>query len=346
MQVIRVRNVCEALSVGVGFLMREGVKEQSRNGPVLVAPCPVTTVYDYPTERVLLSTARDANPFFHLYEAMWMLAGRRDAESLNLFVKDFGARFAEPDGRIHDAYGYRWRNMLGVDQLDVITYRLKRDPTDRQCVLQMWSTVSDLMPGPEKTRPCNTHAYFRVRQADAMPVLDMTVCCRSNDMILGGYGANAVHFSVLQEYLAARIDVLVGRYYQLSNNCHVYESELEKIHRRMTIRQPIVEALTRDEYVEMPAHVHTQPLVYDAATFDHELTLVMRQHDAGIAGHQDWSEIKNRFLVDTFWTAMVAFHRWRSANKFSAITMAEKIAAPDWRRACVEWMNRRKENRT
>ena len=40
--------------------------------------------------------------------------------------------------------------------------------------------------------------------------LQMTVHCRSNDIIWGTYGANAVHFSILQEYVAARIGVDLG----------------------------------------------------------------------------------------------------------------------------------------
>jgi thymidylate synthase len=53
-------------------------------------------------------------------------------------------------------------------------------------------------------------------------VLDLTVLCRSNDVVWGAYGANAVHFSVLQEYLAGRIGVDVGVMYQFSNNYHGY----------------------------------------------------------------------------------------------------------------------------
>jgi hypothetical protein len=47
----------------------------SRAGDVLVAPHPVMSVTSIPTERVLFDPARDANPFFHLFESLWMLAG-------------------------------------------------------------------------------------------------------------------------------------------------------------------------------------------------------------------------------------------------------------------------------
>ena len=48
-------------------------------------------------------------------------------------------------------------------------------------------------------------------------------------MIWGAYGANAVHMSILLEYMAARIDCAVGTYYQFSNNLHAYVDTLEKV---------------------------------------------------------------------------------------------------------------------
>jgi hypothetical protein len=48
---------------------------------VLVSQTPVVTCYSAPTQRVLFSPMRDANPFFHLMEALWMLAGRDDVAS-------------------------------------------------------------------------------------------------------------------------------------------------------------------------------------------------------------------------------------------------------------------------
>jgi hypothetical protein len=50
----------------------------------------------------------------------------------------------------------------------------------------------------------------------------MTVCCRSNDMLWGAYGANVVHFSILQEVIAIELGVGIGVYRQVSNNFHLY----------------------------------------------------------------------------------------------------------------------------
>ena len=89
MKVISARNVNRAMQLGVAFFRGpEGVnyrKQESRNGMTREAITPVTTVYQKPWERVLFSAERDANPFFHLFESIWMLAGSNDLSKLLYF---------------------------------------------------------------------------------------------------------------------------------------------------------------------------------------------------------------------------------------------------------------------
>src|SRR6202162_4336063 len=128
MKVIHARNVNDALPQGIDHLLTHCVREESRAGPVLVAPTPVTTVYSHPQERVLFSPARDANCFFHLFESLFYLAGRNDAHWLDQFVHDFSSRFAEEDGTLHGSYGHRWRKAFDFDQLDAVVDILKNVP--------------------------------------------------------------------------------------------------------------------------------------------------------------------------------------------------------------------------
>jgi hypothetical protein len=216
-------------------LQMEGQWEETRNGLAIVHPMPFCTTYQHPWERVLFHAARRANPFFHLFEAFWMLAGRADAAWLDTYVKDFGARFAEPDGTIWGAYGHRWRHWFPdstgsstVDQLDVAVNALRANPASRQVVVSMWDAEMDLGAN-KRDLPCNTHLYLRVRPPRNAPGpsdLITTVCCRSNDAVWGAYGANAVHFSILHEYLAWRIGVNMGEMVQVSNNMHAYSSTM------------------------------------------------------------------------------------------------------------------------
>jgi thymidylate synthase len=220
MYVVYASNPDQGLYNGLRLLHEEGRRMDSRVGPVIAAPRPVTTVYSTPRDRVSLSALRDANPFFHLMEAVWMLAGRNDVE----FVAKYAARMSEfsDDGvTLNGAYGYRWRKHFDIDQLRWIAEDLKRDPNSRRAVLSMWDprVDIDLAAKGGKDVPCNTQVYFRLQTSN---LLDMTVTCRSNDVVWGAYGANVVHFSVLLEAMAALIDCGVGIYYQVSNNYHAY----------------------------------------------------------------------------------------------------------------------------
>ena len=66
-----VRNVNQAFSEIFWKLKVLNLQpEQTRNGPAIVHPEMVTTVYTCPSERVLFHAGRDANPIFHLMESI------------------------------------------------------------------------------------------------------------------------------------------------------------------------------------------------------------------------------------------------------------------------------------
>lgn len=229
MRIIQGRNVHDILPRALQLLDQEGVRRDSRNGPVLLGPS-VTTVYERPQERVLFHPSRDANPFFHLYECLWMLAGRSDVTGPARYASNM-RNYSDDGDTLNGAYGHRWRraflvpNIGSRDQLVSIARRLKENPDDRRCVLQMWSTTLDL-DNASKDVCCNLTATF---QRGLRGELDLTVFCRSNDIVLGCYGANAVHFSFLLEYMALWIGCLVGTYTQISVNWHGYLDTLTKV---------------------------------------------------------------------------------------------------------------------
>ena len=317
-RLIKVRNVNEALGEGFQWLKVAGIDEPSRNGPVRVAPDPVVTEYTHPTERVLFNIDRDANPVFHLLESIWMLAGRDDVG----FLLPYNARmalYAEPNGAVHGAYGYRWRKMFGVDQLLEIANELRRNPSSRQCVLQMWSAQADL-GAVVKDRPCNTHVYFDCRGG----ALNMTVCCRSNDILWGAYGANAVHFSMMQELVAWGAEVPVGVYRQMSNNFHAYTDV--PMAARFLVAPPFYEAA-------YPAVVY--PMLAKGETVG-DFLIDCHMLCKGAAGY---------VYATQFFTNVVApLKRAYDSRKAGSRTwrlMLDDVANCDWKLGFIEWTERR-----
>lgn len=327
MHVISVRNAAEGLARGLHYIRKAGVLVETRNGPAYTAPEPVTTVYYHPKECIIDNPVRDANPFFHLIEAFWLLAGRNDTQMLDHYIKTFGQRFAD-DGILWGSYGKRWRSEFGDDQLKLLVNKLRADITTRQAVLQMWHAPLDLI-GVHGDRPCNTQVYFRVRGG----ALDMTVTNRSNDIIMGLYGANAVQFSFLQRYVAESVGVLVGKYYHVSNDFHAYKDDLEKLE-------------ARGQYVTgRYCGVYVNKIVENYELFDKELDGLMDYIDTlNGNGHTDCPPFENRFLSDTVARAALAHYCYRRGEHSDAELIANTIGAPDWRVACVNWLQRRMKN--
>lgn len=336
MKVIQARNVHQALPEALYQLRQGGESRDSRNGPVLKFDGPVSTLYERPEERVMFWAERNANPFFHLIESLWMLGGRNDVAYLKPYVARM-ATFSDDGQTLHGAYGHRWRRHFGFDQLDEICAALRKNPDCRRQVLSMWDAGADL--GREgKDLPCNLLAVFGVNSAGA---LDMMVTNRSNDIIWGAYGANAVHFSYLLEYVARRTGFPVGRYWQVSFNFHAYLDTLA------TVKS--VEAVA-DGLDVLPAEMRWAGLCpyNDGAVKPFPLMQVTPER---------WEEDLAMFLTepeaiglsDPFfrrvavpvWGAWAAYKSDNSESRF--ILARERLkacAATDWKLACSEWLDR------
>ena len=326
MQSINARGVSEALYLAKQGIESSGVEVQTRNGAALEFPTPVTTTYTHSRERVLFYHERDANPYFHLMESLWMLAGRNDVD----WISQFNGRmntYSDDGVTFHGAYGYRWRNWFGKDQLQKALFRLSTYPNDRRVVVGMWDPRQDLVETNDgKDYPCNTQIMFWERDED----LHMTVCNRSNDMIWGAFGANAVHMSVLLEYMAGMLGYGIGNYYQFSNNLHAYVDVLKKLDGMQPQYEPYL-TLGEDGLKYTPPALIDEP-----STFDKELLEWFEDVDR--------LEYENTYLGDTCARMRLSWRCWKAKNYTNAYYHAHSIGDRAWRKACMEWLDRRLEN--
>lgn len=366
-------------------------RKPSRVGEVLQIEEPVIITYEKPWERVLFNPARDANPFFNLYEAIHMLAGRNDVASLGYYNSKI-AEMVSDDGKTQNgAYGHRWRHwpvsllhpFQEVDQLHVIAEHLKQVNGSRRAVLQMWDPNKDLMKNLYKLDiPCNTEAYFSIRSYTGPAettedwgkdrrYLDMTVLNRSNDLIWGALGANAVHFSLLQEYLAARIGVHVGRYNQVTNNLHVYTERFEP-DKWLAAYEPRKVCSKHWALDEKPTQFHSEETC-DICGEPAKAFRAQKQGDyyddervgnAFRASHipiewwhgldieiEEFAERHSRdgmaylycckFLRNVAQPMCIAYHHYKRGALREALQVADQIHAGDWRIAAKEWLERR-----
>jgi thymidylate synthase len=351
MHVIHARNVNDAYRKGLRLLNANGSPAPSRVGNVLKLDVPVATYYTHPEERVLFDEQRNANPFFHLFEALWMLNGQSDVATMDQFLPSL-KQFSDNGSIYHGAYGYRWRHwpiyhsdgyIEELDQLRQVVLMLQRDPGSRRAVISMWDPAKDL-DRPSNDIPCNdTIKVWRTNDE-----LDMVVFNRSNDIIYGCYGANAVHLSMLQEYLAGMIGLDIGHYTQISTDYHAYLETPYKLEDYWPLE--VTDEQYHDPYID---DVMRMPLVADPDTFDYELRNVMTLVHDRTFDSTDLSGITNPFFASVAQPMYQAFrlHRYNHMTS-DAIELLDthcdtsldgiELDAPvDWLVAGKQWLTRK-----
>lgn len=327
---ILVRNVHSALPEIVDVIERLGKQRPSRDGDVLSLPGLTTIEYSHPWERVLFWKERDANPFFHLFESLYFLAGRKDTKYLTQFVKGM-QRFSDDGKNFHASYGHRWRKDFGFDQIEKVIEGLKENKESRREYLGIWNPKKDL-GRKGKDLPCNVGISFQINLEGK---LDMIVHNRSNDAVLGATGANAVHMSVLQEYIAQGVGVPMGTYWQVSSNMHIYTRDLEKVSilsiyskdpwrqkQRMcpygsgeVERTPVVDSPIKEWMEDLKMFLKDPTKVGIRSKFFHRVATPM------FMAHKAHKEKKDEYAIEIIETQMPN--------------------GSDWKKASLEWLERR-----
>lgn len=317
---IHANNVNDAWPIGLLHLRESGVPLNSRNGPVIEYPEPVSIMYSNPTERVLFDKHREINPFLHFFEPLWILAGQQDVG----FLADIVPRFKEysDNGEIFfGAYGYRM--MYPEDQIRKAVEILKTNPDDRRVVLQirkpddMWYTGKDT--------PCNTAIACKIRNGK----LNIHVFNRSNDYIWGMTGANMPQFSTLQEYLAGKIGCGVGYYHQTTDSMHVYTELNDKWEKCKNISVLAVDPYENGDVTPYPMFSGTSNPDY----FDRDLFAFFEDGERSSFDTLYFSEV-----VKPMWQTFIAHKKSKDGMKH-----VENVAASDWRLVTKNWLEKREK---
>lgn len=167
-------------------------------------------------------------------EQLWFISGSNDTKQLQTRIWDY---FAEDDGTVSSAYGYRWRKHFNVDQLQIVIDKLQNNKSDRHGVIMMWSPEEDLTI-KQKNVPCPF--TFTLNIIDNRLHLHLVV--RSNDMILG-FPTDVAGFALLQMIIAQELGVKPGIYTHSISNCHYYENQQESVD--IMLKRPVSDEKVR-----------------------------------------------------------------------------------------------------
>lgn len=167
--------------------------------------------------------------------------------------------------------------------------------------------------------PCNTHMYLSIRQGS----LDMTICNRSNDIEWGALGANAVHFSMMQEWASDILSVPVGILTTFSNNLHKYLD-----------RDPSPPAGQPDPYT-IGSGLDTVPMNCSAPGWSRDMKKAAKQ---GWLRNLDYD---TEWFQTVFKPMMLAHNQYKDGAWDSARDTIEAVISEDWRIAGRMWLDAR-----
>lgn len=190
---------------------------------------PRNFVYEFP-----LFTTKEMYFAGIFWELIWFITGNTDANWLkDRKVKIWNCHTSKEhlenckldykEGEAGPIYGSQWRNWNGegIDQLQQIVDRLRKNPADRRMVMTAWNPSKI----PEMALPpCHMTYTFSAIGG----VLNCSVDIRSNDMFLGH------PFNVAS---AALLIVLIGRITGIQpgdvliniSDCHIYKNHFEQV---------------------------------------------------------------------------------------------------------------------
>lgn len=155
-------------------------------------------------------------------ETLWYLARSKELAFIKYYIGMYG-KFAERDGTIHGAYGPRLFGMRsGVNQVANVIKLLRRKPTSRQAVVQLFN-AEDLLKD-YKDIPCTCTMQFFIRKGS----LHLIVHMRSNDAFLG-LPHDVFAFTFIQELVARSLHLKLGAYKHMVGSLHIYDTDRKKV---------------------------------------------------------------------------------------------------------------------
>lgn len=164
-----------------------------------------------------------------LGELLWYLTGENDLSFISHYIPNY-RYYAEDDGKIHGGYGPRLFSMHGIyNQVENIITLLSEKKTSRRALIQLFD-AADLIPNNSqkieyKDIPCTISLQFLIRENK----LHLFVNMRSNDAFKG-LTHDIFAFTMIQEFVARKLQCELGKYYHFVSSMHLYETDFEKVY--------------------------------------------------------------------------------------------------------------------
>lgn len=208
----------------VEAIMLRGFEEinERTNTKIKMLPIPASLNINLSTGRLPLPGNRKLFPKTAGAEVAWFLKGEKKLEWLQKYCKIWDL-FQEEDGTVKGAYGYRWINHFGRDQIKEALKALKTNPTDRRIFISAWDPSEDgLGASGQKNVPCPVGFAINVIRGR----LNLAVFLRSSDVFVG-LPYDVMGYALLAAALARSLGYQLGFLHVTLAHAHIYEDHFE-----------------------------------------------------------------------------------------------------------------------
>ncbi|MBI2105793.1 hypothetical protein HYT56_03070 [Candidatus Woesearchaeota archaeon] len=129
-----------------------------------------------------------------------------DLDELNAYRKDM-LKGELSEGTTY-TYGNRMRKYFGIDALEKVIERFKKDPADRRGFLTLWDVKEDITSSSssDSSVPCLTDLYFVNLEGKLMLTANFRTHNATSAWMLNFYGLRAI-----QEYVAKETGIGIGK---------------------------------------------------------------------------------------------------------------------------------------
>ena len=176
------------------------------------------------SERLPVAGNRRYWPHVAAAEVAWQFMGTQDPDWILEKAPKVWQDFVE-DGKLKTAYGYRWRNHFGRDQLQLAVNELRDNPTNRQLFVSAWDPSTDGLGGPQpKNIPCPVG--FTVSRS--RNVIHMSVFIRSSDVFVG-LPYDIMGYALTLDAIAAQVGCSPGTLHLTLAHPHIYKPHFDMV---------------------------------------------------------------------------------------------------------------------
>lgn len=152
-------------------------------------------------------------------EVAWMLMGTKDPAFVMKHAPKLWGKFIE-DGELAAAYGHRWRQAFGRDQISWMVSALRRDPSNRQCWVQAWDPRFDGLGYPDQPKNIPCPVGFTANIIDGK--LHLALFIRSSDAYVG-LPYDTMAYGMLASLIGRELGIPLGTLHITLANVHLYE---------------------------------------------------------------------------------------------------------------------------